>query len=156
DPGDPAADLTGDGDDDDTVLRSFDVATATVRTLCPADVVSVAGNVVAFLRPEAAGAAANCPQGPDLNGDGDTSDRVVHLVVGDGPITNLGRAATDVAVSATTIAALVSEAAQGGIDLNGDGDATDTVLEVRGTGAGADWTNVGQAADTVAVNGTTV
>ena len=53
----------------------------------------------AFLRPEAAGNAPGCPPGPDLNGDGDTQDQVVHLSLAAGPAQNLQCAAT--AVSCT-------------------------------------------------------
>src|SRR6185295_16781550 len=83
------ADLTGDGDVDDTVLEVLDTrAPSAPVAICPATQVSVARGVAAFLRPEAAGATpalAGCPQGAaakggvDLNGDDDAGDTVVHL-----------------------------------------------------------------------------
>src|SRR5262249_39318222 len=105
---DTSADLTGDHDLDDVVLRAFDTSTAQLSTLCPAETVSVAGDAVLFLRPEAAGDARGCPAGPDLNGDGDTNDNVVHLLRAGGPVQNLGQAASAIALSPSWIAALVS------------------------------------------------
>lgn len=88
--------------------------------------------------------------GLDLNGDGDTLDDVVHVVdLGSGALTNTGLATqripfarpSDVAppllVTDGSVAAFpVSEADQGGLDLNGDGDVLDPVLHVfeRSTG----------------------
>ncbi|MGH7896035.1 MAG: hypothetical protein ACREQL_15290, partial [Candidatus Binatia bacterium] len=141
DPNDPTGDLTGDGDIGDTVLSVLDGAgtagTTPVR-ICPAGEVAVAGTTIAFLRPEAAGttpALPPCPVGPttpdDLNDDGDAADEVVHLYRS-ATVTNLGRAATAVATSETWVAALVSEAGEGGPPLNGDGDTADDVIETFG------------------------
>src|SRR5207249_1112057 len=44
--------------------------------------------------------------------------------------TNVGQAADTVDVAGGTVAFLTPEAAQGNTDLNGDGDATDRVLQV--------------------------
>jgi Tol biopolymer transport system component len=127
----------------------------------------------------------NCPAGTavsggvDLNGNGNASDEVVHLALNSTTIQNLGVAATAVSLSGTcsggananapcadntdcpggtcvpsVIAALVSEAGQN-MDLNGDGDMNDTVVEVHPAGSGS-WTNVRQAADMVQVEGTLV
>ena len=71
---------------------------------------------------------------------------------GVGPTVNLGRAATAVVASTTRVAALVSEPAQGASILNGDGDALDQVLQVYSI-AGAAWSNVGYAADALAISG---
>ena len=184
--GDSAADLTGDGDLDDTVLRVLDTSAPSAKpiTLGPANVVAVHAGTAAFLRPEAAGGTGR-PGGIDLNGDGDSSDEVVHLWSHVAGVQNLGRAAVSVSLSATCaggasvgrgcdldtdcpggtcsaawLAALVSEAGEGGSsrpapDLNGDGDTADTVVEVH-PASGGDWTNVGQAADTVGVVGAVV
>ncbi len=129
-----AADRSGDTLLDDTVLREADASgsTATVTDLCPADVAATAGGRVAFLRPETAGpsATAACMQAnSDRNGDGDTDDRVVELYEGS-TVQSLHCAATQVALSPTRLAALVSEAEEGpsGTDWSGDGDATDRVL----------------------------
>src|SRR5439155_727782 len=159
DPTDLAADLTGDGDLDDTVLRVFDTGapSATPLTLGPADAVAVANGTAAFLRPEAAGAPGQA-SGIDLDGDGDTTDDVVHLWTGAGEPQNLGRAATAIALSDRWLAALVSEAGQGNTDLNGNGETAESVVQVYpvGISSGAGWTNVGQAADTMDVAGSVV
>jgi hypothetical protein len=156
---DTSADLTGDGDVDDTVLRVLDAGgpETALLTLGPADAASVAAGNAAFLRPEAAGAPGQ-PDGVDLNDDGDTSDRIVHLWPGADPAVNLQRAATAVTLSDRWLAALVSEAEEARRDFNGDGDATDLVMQIApltATGS-ADWENVAQAADTVQVVGSIV
>jgi len=156
DPTDSSADLNGDGDLDDAVFRVLDTGASspTAVNLGPADATAVFAGRAAFLRPEAAGAPGQ-PGGVDLNGDGDTTDRIVHLWPGAGSAFNLGRAATAVAVSDRWLAALVSEAGQGSTDFNGDGDSADAVVQIAPVTAtsAADWTNVGQAADTVDVAG---
>src|SRR5439155_1351263 len=159
DPTDRSADLAGDGDLNDKVLRVLDTGAATVApvTLGPANATAVFDGKAAFLRPEAAGAPGQ-PSGVDLNGDGDTTDDVVHLWTGAGEPQNLGRAATAVALSDRWLATLVSEPGQGNTDFNGDGDTGDTVVQVYPVTApsGTAWTNVGQAADTVDVAGSVV
>ena len=159
DPIDLSADLTGDGDLNDTVLRVLDTGASSPApvTLGPADATAVFGGNAAFLRPEPAGAPGQ-PAGVDLDADGDTTDRVVHLWPGSGPARNLGRAATAVALSDRWLAALVSEAGQGHTDFNADGDANDTVVQIAPVTAtsAASWTNLGQAADTLAVAGPVV
>ncbi len=171
DPTDLAADLTGDGALDDLVLRVLDTSTgppSTVTDLCPAAQVSVAAGRAAFLRPESAGTTTNpaCTgpalSGPELNADGDTvpDDEVVHLWDGLA-VTNLRCAASDLALSDTRLAALVSEAHQGDVDRTGDADTDDAVLAVRAAtaaGAGADcagsgWIDTGLAGDALAVVG---
>ena len=137
--------LFADGSLDDTVLEAFDAAAASVTTLCPAAEVAALGGAAAFLRPESAAGTGACPGG-SLNGDVDVADEVVQYWPGSGPVQNLGKAATALALTATHVAAIVSEAGEGGGSLNGDADATDGVLAVRSTGGGA-WTNVGQAAE---------
>src|SRR5262249_6732807 len=128
-----------------------------------ADDVAVAAGYAAFLRPEAAGFTSdnpNCPAGTDvsgqadLNGDGDTDDDVVHLWTA-GSAQNLGRAATAVDLSATVLAALVSEAGDGS-DYNADADTNDTVVQVHPVVGPGGWTNLKQAADTLTVVGDAV
>ena len=67
--------------------------------------------------------------GIDLNGDGDQGDRVIQQVETDGQVNfNLGVATTGpVLASDKHFAFLVVEAAQAGVDLNGDGDTADAV-----------------------------
>ncbi len=181
-----SGDLSGDGDVNDTLLMTLDgnavSPPAQATKLCPAEQVRVANGTAAFLRPETAGRSVGCPGGdppgpaPDLNGDGDTADSVLHFWPGSGSVQNLQCPATAVALSSTYLAALVSECAQtglqttgcagGGTDLNGDGDAADTVVEVHDVSAGAGacalpssnaiWINTAQAADSVAVSGNVV
>lgn len=158
-----SGDLSGDGLADDTILRALDTTTgspATIVDLCPAGRVAVAAGRAAFLRPEGAGTSPNlaaCPTGPlvagkpDLNGDSDATDDVVHLWNGTA-VQNLGRAAVDIALSDSWVAARLSEAGDGGTNLNGDADASDTVVHVHPVVGGA-WTNVGQAADSLALEG---
>jgi len=155
DPVDGHADLDGNGAVNDLVLAVLDAHNGQVSYFCAADSVAVAGDVAVFLRPEAAGPSANCPSGPDLNGDGDARDSVVQLVQSGQPVTNLGLAATQIAVSPQWIAALVSEAAHGGVDLNGDGDSDDTVLHVHPV-HGGEWINTRQAADRIGLSGSQV
>ena len=148
-----AGDLNGDGDVHDVVLRVLDTRDpgAESRVLGPAGAVAIHGNAALFLRPEAAGEPGR-PEGVDLNGDGDTTDEVAQLAVADGDVTNLGQAARAVALSDTLAALLVSEAANGGRDLNRDGDTADDVVSVYSRATGT-WTNLAMAADTLAVAG---
>jgi Tol biopolymer transport system component len=163
----------------DVVLEAVDASTGAITTLCPADAVAVANGAAAFLRPEAplvGPATPACPKG-SLNGsDTDTNDLVVQFWPASGAVQNLQCPATAIALSSTRLVALVSECAQtggvtngcaaGGTDLNGDGDAADAVVEVHDVSAGAGacalpttnatWTNLGQAADSIAVSGALV
>jgi hypothetical protein len=165
-----SSDISGDGVADDVVLYSVDATVGppgAVTTLCPADAVSVAAGHVAWLRPENAGTTPSlplCPTGPlvgnapDLNGDGDAADSVVHLWRGSGNVENLHCAASAVALSPAFLAALVPEAGQGDGPLNGDSLADDTVLKVYKLSAPtpsacSSWINVGQAADSIQVVG---
>jgi len=163
-------DISGDGSADDTVLYTVDASSgppATVIALCPAEASSVAAGKAAFLRPEAAGQTPSlglCPTGPlvvggpDLNGDGDAGDAIVHLWRGSGSVDNLHCAATAVVLSDQHLAALVSEADQGDGPLNGDGLADDQVLKLYdlsdpNPASCSDWTNLQQAADDVQIAG---
>ncbi len=161
-----SGDATGDGDDGDTLLRILDTTTgppSPMIDLCPAGEAAVAGGRTVFLRPESAGrtpSLAGCPTGtlvngnPDLNGDGDDADEVVHFWDG-AAVSNLGLAATAVGMSETWIAALVSESADGASILNGDGDSDDTIVHVYPT-AGGTWSNLAQAAHTFSIEGSRV
>jgi hypothetical protein len=87
--GEHRTDLNGDGDTADTVVevhRMGDPPNFWTNTGQAADLVEVSGTLVAFLTPEAA-------QGRDLNGDGDTTDRVLQLYRADtGALVNVGQA----------------------------------------------------------------
>jgi hypothetical protein len=157
DPADVGADVTGDGDLLDNVLQVFDTGNATLAALCPATQVSTSSGSAAFLRPEAQGDATGCPSGPDLNGDTDEDDEVVHLWTAPGPAENLGRAATAVALSDDWVAALISEAHDNDTDLNGDDDTDDDVLAVYNrTGAPSSWTVVGVSGEFLHLAGSSV
>lgn len=181
-----AADLSGNGTFRTTVLEAIDVTTGSSTPLCPATQVALAGGWVTLLRPESAGTTPNiasCPTGalvhgkPDLNGDGDTNDAVIHLGQVGTALQNLGIAAEAVALSAqcaggthlgeacvdasdcdgemcsaSWLAATTSEAENGAQDRNGDGDSRDLVVEVHPVGGGA-WINTGAAAESVQVCG---
>lgn len=228
DPTDPAADLTGDGDIGDTVLEVVDPVAQSARLVCPADQVVTAGGAAAFARPEKAGptpALPGCPTAPlldglpDLDGNGASTDAVVHLVTPGAPVQNLvrpagtaarlsfvcvggafdgstcdrdsdcysgtctpvGRPGNALAIAALCdggpnagrscdlpsdcpgatcapawVAALVSEPAVGA-DLDGDGDAADTVVQTHRVGDPPfQWANVAQAADRIGACGSRV
>lgn len=125
-------DLNGDGDRLDFVLHVVDLGLRRVTNLGLAGVESlVSDDQVAFLVGEAG-------QGHlDLNGDGDTLDAVMHCYSPARGVQNLGLAVPSFPVvprpvvfrlEGQLLAFLVSEPSQGGLDLNGDGDAVDSVL----------------------------
>lgn len=165
DPTHAASDLNGDGDRTDTPLAVFDSGTSALTPLCPATEVSVAGGRAAYLRPETVAGTAPCAGG-SLNGDADTSDQVVQIWTGGATSDNLECPASEVSLSDTWLAVLVSEPAQGpsGTPLNGDGDAFDQVVMLHEVSAAAGpcalpssnatWKNIAQAADQVVVSGT--
>jgi len=90
--------------------------------------------------------------GTDLDGDGDASDVVAHLIEldeGRGHDTRLALSTAvltyPMAVEGKQVALLVSEADNGGRDLNGDGDVDDDVLHVVGENLRARPWNIGLA-----------
>jgi Ca2+-binding RTX toxin-like protein len=77
--------------------------------------------------------------GANLNGDADVTDvRVVHVWDPSGGVTNLGLATSgsDLLDVAGSLFFRVAEFFQGGIDRNGDGDASDTVWALYEPGTG--------------------
>jgi hypothetical protein len=124
-------DLNGDGDTDDIVEFIYDATTRTTTNLRLATISSQDSNttqdVVPFLVWEAAAET-------DLDGDGDTSDFVVHLYdTRTHVVTNLGLATRYpylINAERTIIAMAVNEASQANSDLNGDGDTRDDVVFV--------------------------
>jgi hypothetical protein len=132
------ADLDADGDATDTVLHVYDAAGLTlVNVGLPVSAVAVSASpFAAFTVPE----TSLGPLGTDLNGDGDTTDVVLHVYdVAGATVTNVGLDAsrdTDLRVAGARVAFTVNEAAQGplGTDLNGDGDSLDHVVHVYDVG----------------------
>jgi hypothetical protein len=125
-------DLNGDGDATDSVLNVYDSSTGTTTTL-PYAVDGGAyprsdGSYAAFVVVEADQGAG----GTDLNGDSDTDDQVVHIydIAGDS-ILNTGLAANGVNLVDDIATFSVVEADQGATDLNGDSDASDSVLHTH-------------------------
>jgi cysteine-rich repeat protein len=151
---DPAAggDLNGDGDLADTVLRVLDTGTnpPVVIELGPASEVDTSAGRALYLVPEAELASGS---DADRNGDGDALDQVVHLWTRDDGPRGLGLAAIRAVLSESQIAILVSEAEQGGLDRNGDGDADDAVVCIAALASPAACANLEQAADEVRIAG---
>jgi hypothetical protein len=136
-------DLNGDGDAEDQVLHVFDVAsgkTVNVGLAAAGSSFGLEGGQVAITVDEVA-------QGErDLNGDGDARDDVLHLFdAATGGTVNVGLATHRFGLEAGRVAFRVGEAEQGGLDLNGDGDARDDVVHVFDAVRGA-TVNVGLAA----------
>jgi len=122
------ADLNGDGDLFDTVPHVYDATTSVVTNTGVGISFSfinhnnVNGNLVAF-------PVSEFDQGVDLNGDGDTNDRVIHVYdATTGITTNLGLASFSVDTGDNFVAFPVFESDHG--DLNGDTDTTDIVMHV--------------------------
>lgn len=123
-------DLNGDGDALDDVLQLVDLSTRQVRN------VALAVDEIYAGRTGFAAIANEARQGRDLTGDGDLADSALFWVDVERaratPIRPPGSAqAIDasggVAVAEDRLLVAASEQAQGRSDLNGDGDATDTV-----------------------------
>ena len=117
-----------DVDTDDLVVQLWQPGGAVQNLGVAATAVALSDGYVAALVSEAG-------QGnTDLNGDGDSADTVVQIApvtaTSGADWTNLAQAADTVDVAGSVVAFLTPEAAQGGQDLNGDGDATDRVLQV--------------------------
>ena len=133
-------DLNGDGDARDTVVHFFDGSG--VQNLQRAAIaVALSESWIVALVSEADQGHA------DLNGDGDTVDTVVQVASVTAPQTwrNLGQAARVVDVVGSVVAFITPEAAQQ-VDLNGDGDMNDEVLQVYDAAADT-LINTGQAAE---------
>ena len=133
--GDPAYDLDGDGEADDLVLRVFHTDSLLSEEIGVSRGASAAAGAVAFLSPEYSGALDPCETSSgDRNGDGDNDDAIVKLWSDPGLITNLDCTATDLALTPVLLAALVQEytpaLAGPAVDLNNDGDSTDSIVLV--------------------------
>lgn len=120
------ADLNGDQDLLDRIDHAHDVLTGhTINLgLVSARAPVTSEDIAVFEILEAA-------SGVDLNGDGDDIDSVLHVYRPDsGTFRNLGFASRSFAVHRDLVGFSVVEAAQGGSDLNGDGDLVDTVVHL--------------------------
>ena len=128
------------------------------RTSAAVDIVNVGvdaslgfeiqGNFVAIRTSEARSG------GIDLNGDGDTADFVLQVFDwSTGLVRNTGlEASGGFRMAGRYIAFTVLESRQGGLDLNGDGDAADLVQHVYDAETGV-ATNLGLAASTFRIKG---
>ena len=130
-----ARDLNGDGDTRDSVLHVLDTGNGSVanvgRAVSPS-ALQVAAGRVAFdvYEPH---------QSADLNGDGDQFDVVADVYeAATGTLRDLRLASGGFAVELddTAAAFAVSESGQAGTDLNGDGDAADSVIHLLRTADG--------------------
>lgn len=132
--GPAGTDFNGDGDAQDDVLHVVDLGAGAIRNLA----LALSGTVFRQDGGRAAVLVSEADQGADLNGDGDRSDSVAHYIdLTTGATTPL--AATPVAPILSPggrVALTVSEADQGGVDRNGDGDAVDQVAHVFDPGTG--------------------
>ena len=138
-------DLNHDTDTDDIVVHVHNVATGVTRNLSLAAEfdLRLSRNLLAFRVSELGQNAT------DLNGDGDTADKVLHVFDAlTGIKTNLARSprANGVQIDRRRVAFEVNETFQGNADLNGDGDAFDDVLHAYDARNGA-VVNLGFAVD---------
>ncbi len=131
-------DLNGDGDALDDVVHALDLATGELTNLglavVPLPAFSDAAPPLLAVGEQAlAIGVSEASQGAtDLNGDGDSEDLVLHGHVRSTRTTRNLRLAVDAAqVGGTLLSSSVSEAAQGGLDLDGNGFAVDGVLHVH-------------------------
>ena len=131
-------DLNGNGRAQDLVLHVYNPATKQLTNLgVSGRFPTWAGNKLYFAQSEALAAK-------DLNGDKDGNDLVVAAYdPATRQVQNLQQDASG-GMKATTgwVAAMTLEAAQQGKDLNGDGDVSDTVVQLYDIAKGT-WTNTG-------------
>lgn len=127
--GQGAGDLNGNGRLNDLVPQTFDIASGVVTNLglsAQSPVFSrINENLYAFV-------AWEVGQGKDLNGDGVLSANVLHIHdFRTGETRNVGVDASarlfELSLSGELIGFAAYESNQGGMDLNGDGDATDPI-----------------------------
>jgi hypothetical protein len=130
-------DLNQDGDADDNVVHVWDPHTGMENLKLAAsryhvNFRAVGSRRLAFLVTEEEHG------GRDRNGDGDASDFVVHIWEAGAGTRNLELASLGlVALDSAVVAFRVFEDAQGGTDLNGDGDDDDAALHVWDPATGA-------------------
>ena len=134
---DQAADENADGDTEDIVVQLFDAGTRTISNTglavfcCDANLL---GSFLEAYRSKLVIPVHEASQGSaDLNADGDALDHVLHVHdAASGASVNLGLAVDRLHIvrDGGLFAFVVREAWQGGVDLNGDGDAFDSILHV--------------------------
>jgi len=131
-------DWSGDGDIADQVLVRYDPSlplgptnpTITSITVTAGTPMGTWGDLVVFITAE-----SEIGAGVDLNGDGDMSDSVLRIFdATTASVVFNPMLAWDTALAGFNVANglavfLVSEGAQGGTDLNGDGDTSDSVVQ---------------------------
>ncbi|MDG7050827.1 MAG: hypothetical protein JRZ94_06470, partial [Nitrososphaerota archaeon] len=122
--GSMSTDLNGDGDQSDTVIRLYNIATFTrINTGAVGVNPSISGNIVAFQTNE--GLIST-----DLNSDGDYFDNVIRIYnTATSTVQNTGAVGIDPSISGNLI---TFQTYEGSIatDLNGDGDQSDNVIRI--------------------------
>lgn len=139
-----ARDFNGDGDQQDIVTMSYDYRSRAIWNyelaayLLPDErdhETRAAGRFVPVIAPEDDQGA-----GADHNHDGDTTDRVVFILdTRTGDLKSTERAGFALRSATEWLPIFVDEAAQGGTDLTGDGDASDHVLVFFNPLTGEEW-----------------
>ncbi len=140
-PGENGSVLNGDGDAGDGVLHVYDAAGMTWTNVGrAADALVASGERVACIVPERAQGTAPLDAADSLNGDADPDDRVAHVFDADtASLVNLGEAAEELVLGDASgtvcgqrhlVAIRSSEAAQGNVPANDDGDTLDAVMVV--------------------------
>jgi hypothetical protein len=139
-PSGAGVDRNGDGDVFDYVLYAHRVSTGETSNLGLALIAPVFVFVAHRIEdPWIAMLVHESSQGrTDLNGDGDTSDLVLHVHNSSTGVTsNLGLgAAGGFTLAQGRVAFYVPEYDQGSLDLNGDGDSADSVVHLHEAAAG--------------------
>ncbi len=126
-------DLNGDGDKRDRVIHAVDLASgAVVNTGAQGEYPSVIDRTIVFRSIE------NSAGKTDLNGDGDRSDRTLRAYDYDaGALETIATVKRHrriwYTVSAPYVVFASKERPNGRVDLNGDGDIRDTVMQVYDT-----------------------
>lgn len=134
-------DLNGDSDASDFVLHVADMSTGTVTNFgLAATDPAIEGDTLGVRVLE------NRQDMTDLNGDGDASDGVLHLIdLPSGTVTNVGvDAAAGFVIDGGRVVFGARESNENNTDLNGDGDVSDIVLQAWD---GVSVTNLGRASD---------
>ncbi|MBY0274234.1 hypothetical protein K2Z84_02745 [Candidatus Binatia bacterium] len=128
-------DLDGDGDQNDRVLQVWDTASSSLRNVAlPIDELVCSGSLIAFRSPENA-------SGTHRNGDADATDHILTVYdASTGQVRESGQAITPCTIAecdprqpfriiGRTVKFLTLESEQGSTDLDGDGDASDVVIQ---------------------------